>query len=78
MNFTEIINGIKYVKIRYTIMERTNTDKLTKYCSDNDIILQSMDIIRKGGYFSNPIVGANLLIPENKVLEFNNTKFSRY
>lgn len=69
-NITCELNGIKYLLIELFVSapERKKYEKLMKEFSG---IYQGVKEINKGGLFTDGYLILKVLIPENKVVEFN-------
>jgi hypothetical protein len=71
------LNGIKYLLMQIPISSGTNQKTLKYETKRLGVISQSIAIIKKGGLFSNTLIGINFLVPEENVIEFNNIDFTK-
>ena len=65
------LNGIKYLIVEILATSKTNEKKLKKKIKKYDGIYQGIKDVRSGGFFGSGYGILKILIPEKRVIEWN-------
>lgn len=71
MELTCELNGVKYLLFKIPVTSNENMQKLIQKCKKYSAIMQSGEKVN-GGWWSSDYAVVSVLVPEDKVLEFNN------
>ena len=71
------IAGKNYVLIEFPMLPNIDGKKFDEEVKRLDIVFQGLIILRYGWLFNRDILSMKLLVPENKLIEFNNLKLTK-
>lgn len=69
-NLTCELNGIKYLLIKYPVL-KSNKKRFDELIRKYDCLIQGIDTIKIGGFFSQSYMLLNILVPEKNIIAFN-------
>ena len=70
-SITTVLNEVKYLIIEILITKQVEVDMIKERLKDCGGIYQGIKEINNGGFWSRKYVVVNVLIPENKVHDFD-------
>jgi hypothetical protein len=68
------LNGIKYLLFQLPVTSQLQGKKVQEKVKEFKGIVQGINGVKRNGFFGGGYVVLNLLIPEDRAIEFSNTK----